>query len=219
MAVGSRIRMKVRVILQALGVCVALWLVVVISQSVFGGMKPTVEAVAKTVDEAKLADWSDLDGNPGAKEKKRREKVIRKVADTVNAFDFKEREKARDQRLLEDFFRRLSPGERALFVDLTLAKSMNRWMEALDGMPKEERTRFVERGLAEIEEGVAEEDLERMREMGDDLMQKMAEEGFKAYLDQASAETKMDLAPLMEAMSEVMQGMAGPEPFRGDRMR
>lgn len=207
--------MKVKVILQAVGVCAALWLVVVLAQSVFGGMKPTVEAVAKTVEEAEMADWNGLEKKPGGKEMKRREKVIRKVARTVNAFDFKEREKSRDERVLEDFFRRLSPREQALFVDLTLVESMTRWMQALEGMPKEERKRFVERGLAQFEDGVAEEDMERMQDLGNELLQRMTAEGFQAYLSETSAETKMDLAPLMEAMSKVMQGMAGPESLRG----
>jgi hypothetical protein len=207
--------MKTRIILKALAVCAAVWLVVVLGQKVFGSLKPTAEGVARTVEKAGLADWSERSGKAGGQEAEKRERVIREVARQVNAFDFKEREKARDRRLLEDFFRRLSPDEQALFVDLTLTESMTRWMEALDGMPKEDRRRFVERGLAEIEDGVTGEDLQRMREMGHNLLQRVAEEGFRAYLGQASAETKMDLAPLMEAMSGVMQGMTGPESFQG----
>jgi hypothetical protein len=33
----------------------------------------------------------------------------------------------------------------------------------------------------------------------------------RAYFDKASADTKLDLAPLMEAMNEVMQGLRGNE--------
>ena len=39
--------------------------------------------------------------------------------------------------------------------------------------------------------------------------EKMAEAGFKAYYSEASAETKIDLAPLMEEMQRTMGRMGG----------
>jgi hypothetical protein len=53
--------------------------------------------------------------------------------------------------------------------------------------------------------------MERAREMDDKLLTKISEEGMRAYFDKASADTKLDLAPLMEAMNEVMQGLRGNE--------
>jgi hypothetical protein len=40
-------------------------------------------------------------------------------------------------------------------------------------------------------------------------MNKITEEGMRAYFEKANSETKLDLAPLMESMNEVMQGMRG----------
>ncbi|NNC87246.1 MAG: hypothetical protein HKN82_02160, partial [Akkermansiaceae bacterium] len=65
--------------------------------------------------------------------------------------------------------------------------------------------------MKEIEKGTTAEDMERMREMGDDLVARATQEGFRAYLEKTRAETKMELAPLMEAMNEVMQGLRNPE--------
>ena len=45
----------------------------------------------------------------------------------------------------------------------------------------------------------------------EDLLTKISEEGMRAYFNKASADTKLDLAPLMEAMNEVMQGLRGNE--------
>jgi hypothetical protein len=51
----------------------------------------------------------------------------------------------------------------------------------------------------------------RAQEMDEDLLTKISEEGMRAYFNKASADTKLDLAPLMEAMNEVMQGLRGTE--------
>ena len=99
--------------------------------------------------------------------------------------------------------------EQVLFFELTYAESINRMMEALDGLPPEERREFVERGLAELATGAAGENMQQMESLGDDLLAKAAVEGFKAYIEKASTQTKMDLAPLMEAMNETMQGLRG----------
>ena len=41
------------------------------------------------------------------------------------------------------------------------------------------------------------------------LLARITSEGMRAYYEKASADTKLDLAPLMEAMNEVMQGLRG----------
>jgi hypothetical protein len=78
-------------------------------------------------------------------------------------------------------------------------------------MPPKERKSFVKRGLEEIVDGRTEEEIKRTRELGDDVMERITKEGIKAYFEKASSETKMDLAPLMEAMNDIMQGMRGQQ--------
>ena len=69
----------------------------------------------------------------------------------------------------------------------------------------------MEQGLREIESGKTAEEMARARELGDDLLETIAGEGIRAYFDKASTDTKLDLAPLMESMNEVMQGLRGQE--------
>jgi hypothetical protein len=65
--------------------------------------------------------------------------------------------------------------------------------------------------LKEIQEGRTEEDMARAKELDETLLTKISEEGMRAFFDKASADTKLDLAPLMEAMNETMQGLRGNE--------
>ncbi len=169
----------------------------------------TAERLDREMRELAFDDWSE---NPGAGAvAKEREEDIRRIAEMVNRLDFAEREKNRKNRSGEDFFRKLSVKEKNLFVDLTIVESMSKFMEALDQMPEEQRKRFVEKGLKEIQEGRSADEMERAREMDESLLTKISQEGMRAYFDKASADTKLDLAPLMESMNEVMQGLRGNE--------
>jgi DNA-directed RNA polymerase specialized sigma24 family protein len=196
-----------RFIIQALSAVVLVWSLVFTVQSWASSRKITAERLRQTIQKTALADWSQGEGT--ATEAGKRRETIREIADITNRLDFQEREKNRENRTIEPFFRSLSASERALFIDLTVAESMNKFMQALDQMPAEERRKFVRRGLDEIEKGRTAENMERTRELGEDVMKRITGEGMRAYFQKASTETKLDLAPLMESMNEVMQGMRG----------
>jgi len=200
-----------RVVFQAIAVLAVVWLVVWSVRGFAGSRKITAERLEVRIERADFADWSQLDGNPPATESMRREQDIREIAGMMNRLDFRERERNRRSHASEEFFRKLSPSEKSLFIDLTLMESMNRFMEALDAMPAEQRRDFVEQGLREVEAGRTAEDIARARELGDELMDQISREGMRAYFEKSSAQTKLDLAPLMEAINETMQGLRGNE--------
>jgi hypothetical protein len=200
---------KQAVIVKGLVVLALVWAVVFAVRSFAASKKITAERLDREVKALSIEDWSESPGS-GA-EAKERQKEIRRIADMVNRLDFAERERNRDSRSGEDFFRKLSPNEKNLFVDLTIMQTMGQFMEALDQMPEEQRKNFVERGLKEIQEGRTAEEMERAQEMDENLLTKISEEGMRAYFDKASADTKLDLAPLMKAINEEMQGLRGNE--------
>jgi hypothetical protein len=176
-----------------------------------GSKKITSKSLTRQIERANFSDWSDKDSVPDRVEARRREKELREIASTMNRLDFKEREQNRQNRVGEAFFRNLSASEKSLFIDLTVMESMNRFMEALDAMPAEQRKSFVEMGLKDIEQGRTEEELARAKELGSDLLDKISQEGMRAYFEKSNAQTKLDLAPLMEAVNETMQGLRGNE--------
>ena len=188
---------------------IVVWVAVSGVRSFASSRKITAELIDREIREMKFEDWSENPGTGAAA--KEREEEVRRIADMVNRLDFAEREKNREKRSGEDFFLKLSAKEKNLFIDLTIVESMSRFMEALDQMPEAQRKSFVEKGLKEIQEGRTEEEMARAREMDETLLTKISEEGMRAYFDKASADTKLDLAPLMEKMNEVMQGLRGNE--------
>jgi len=186
-----------------------IWILVFAVRSIAASKKITAERLQNEISELAFDDWSEDSGS--SSEAEERENEIRRIADMVNRLDFAERQKNRENQSAEDFFRKLDAREKNLFVDLTIVETMGRFMEALDQMPPEQRKEFVQKGLSEIQEGRTEADMARAQEMDEDLLTKISEEGMRAYFNEASADTKLDLAPLMEAMNEVMQGLRGNE--------
>lgn len=199
------------VIIKATIVLVLVWSCVWVVRAYAGSHKITAERVNREVAAARFADWSAEKSPPDAAEARLREEELRKIATLINGLDFQEREKNRENRTGEAFFRRLSSGEKGLFIDLTIKESMGHFMEALDAMKPDQRKKFVEQGLKEINEGRTGADMARADELGSDLLDKISQEGMKAYFEKSSADTKLDLAPLMEAMNETMQGLRGNE--------
>ncbi|MCW1924414.1 hypothetical protein OKA05_17745 [Luteolibacter arcticus] len=195
-----------RVLLQTALLLALIWGGVVAMRAFAGSREVTAEKVNREIEAAAFDDWAGREGTDSGREKK-----LREIAGLVNRLDFAERQKTREDRTTEGFFRRMSPPEKKLFIDLTVRESMGKFMEAMDALPPEKRKEFVEQGLREIESGKTEEEMARARELGDDLLETIAGEGMRAYFEKASADTKLDLAPLMESMNEVMQGLRGQE--------
>lgn len=200
---------KKRILIQAAILLTVVWAVVIGVRAVAGSKRITTAKVVEVIESSNFDDWSE--GVPEGASLTDREGQLVEIATMINQLDFSEREKAHDNRVGETFFERLAPPEKEQFVKLTVAKTMETILRALDGMPAEERRRVVEDGLRDIESGRTEEEMERAREVSDDLLNQISSEGMRAFYQETSAETKLDLAPLIEAMDSVVKGMRGHE--------
>jgi len=195
------------VILKAIIVLALVWGTVWAVRAVAGSRRITAEKVNQEMTTARFDDWSGHEVGPDPAEAGRREEELRRIAGMFNRLDFAERERNRENRSAEEFYRKLSRSEKSMFVELTVVESMNRFMEALDALEPDQRRRFVEQGMREIREGRTAEDMARADELGDDLLDRITQEGMRAYFEKSNTDTKLDLAPLMEAMNETMQGL------------
>jgi hypothetical protein len=138
-----------------------------------------------------------------------RGKVIESVATQLNGLSYDERREIRINRRLDQFFRSLSADEQTRFLDLTLPEGFKQMMDALNKMDREKRKQFVERTLKEMQkqEGRETSDEERERFLEDRNAQKIIDQGLKSFYSEASAETKLDVAPILEQMQRNLQGL------------
>lgn len=140
-----------------------------------------------------------------------REQIVRRIAAQFNQLDFEQRRQARESRDENEpsraFFRSLTPPERVLFVELTVGPAFHHLMKALNEMEPEERRRIAADAAAQLRKagGWSPREDSEWGERGPEIFSKIAEEGLRAYYEEGNAATKLDLAPVLEEMQDLLQ--------------
>lgn len=155
--------------------------------------KVTLESLTKHIESLNLEGQAASD----------RGKAVETVADQLNRLTYDERRQMRMSRKLDVFFKTLSPTEQERFLDLTLPTGFKQMMEALNKMERPKRQQFVTRTLKEMRD--REGDEPTRSEEDEAAAQKIISQGFKSFYSEASAETKLDVAPLIEEMQKNLQ--------------
>lgn len=181
----------------ALGI---LWAAVLGIMWVAGYFEITPEKIAAYTEAHPISDIED----PAD-----REAHIRKLADMVNHLEFDERREARERQdpASREMWQNLTPAERALMVELTMGTFFDNMMKAFNKMEPEERKRVAEDTIAQLKKGdqMRPGEAEQLEERGVEMFEKVMSEGLRSYYQEASAETKIDFAPVLEEMQTVMQ--------------
>jgi hypothetical protein len=183
------------------------WGVVAAVSGVAARNRVTPERIAADLARRPLSGLADPDA---------RDRRIREIADRINRLDYEQRQAARNLeaengRPFRDFFEGLAPAERALFIELTIGPTFSHLMTAFNEMPAEERRRIAERTLANLKESgsISPGDARAWEEQGPELFEKVVGEGLRAYYEDASAETKLDFAPVLETLQKTLQSPRG----------
>jgi hypothetical protein len=130
-----------------------------------------------------------------------RAEVIRRVADQLNRLNFDQRQELRKSQIDRRFFAQMTPGERQQFLELTLPEGFRQLMLALNKMDPEQRQKMVRRALDDIERDTPEihDRIDR------DAVQKIVSQGLDSFYQEASAEVKLDFAPVIEKLQRATQ--------------
>jgi len=154
------------------------------------------------------APW--LDGPPVSDEA--RTKYLNDIIANVNRLDFDQRRTMREEGrdVGQRFFDSLNKEERARFLEETVEQHFKSVMKAFNQMPREERQRLVKQSMADMNRNQPDgRNMDRLKRDDEEVFEKVVEKGLGAYYEDASAETKLDLAPLMEQMQQRLRGFGG----------
>lgn len=168
-----------------------IWLVVAGIVWLARGAQPTPESIRKYIAAHPL----------DAQAAEMRADTVADVANRLNQLEREPREELRKSGEIEQFFKTLTPEEQVKFLDLTLPAGFQQLMEAFNEMPREKRQRLVENALKRMRESGT----EPPGDMDGEQAAKVIDHGLRAYYSAASAETKLDLAPLIEQMQRNLQ--------------
>jgi hypothetical protein len=141
-----------------------------------------------------------------------RKKHLDELIAHVNRLDFEQRRQARegDQEIGQRFMESLTKEERHRYLQETVEQHFKSVMKAFNEMKPEERKRVIAQARRDMQsDSTNNNNMRRLEEEDQKVFENVVEKGLGAYYQDASAETKMDLAPLMEEMQQRMRGFGG----------
>lgn len=198
-------------IAKALIAVAAVWGLVFGTLQLAGFYKVTPEKVEQYAREHPLDDSMSDEA---------RLKIVEGLANRVNQLDDEQRKRSRENRKedgeMEAFFKGFRKDEWARFVELTAGPHFDAAMRNFNKMEPAERKEMVAEILKNMKEGdrLSPRESEELEAGGVELFEKIADEGVRSYYSEASAATKIDLAPVLEQMQKTMQERGGRRGLR-----
>lgn len=181
---------------------VAIWLAALGVHQFAASRKVTVDKIRSYAGSVDLSRLSAAE----------RARAIARLAAMLNALSYDERREARMGRLWEKWFAQMTDAEQAQFVELTMPTGFKQMVGAFEKMPEDRRQRAISDALRSMREAQA-----QMKKTGgqpastntlvlsEDLQQRIATIGLKTFYSDSSAQTKAELAPVLEEMQRMME--------------
>lgn len=190
------------------GAILSVWLAAWAGYSFFNHLKVTAEKVKTYVESV---DLSKLSGAARAK-------ALRELEDMLNRLSYEERQRLRLERTAGRWFEQMTEEERGQFVEATMPTGFKQMITAFEELPEDKRKRTVDGAMRRLRE-----QRERMAAgeggapgtnapISPELEAKVRSIGLKAFYSESSAQTKAELAPLLE---ELQRSMESGRVFRG----
>ena len=163
-----------------------------------------VQAYVATVDLSKLSAAE-------------RAEALRKLADMLNRLSLEERREMRMGRTIGDWFALMTEEEKAAFIEATMPTGFKQMIAAFEELPEEKRKRTVDHAMKRLREeqqrgAFGASNGTNAPPLSPELEAKVRTIGLKSFYSESSAQTKAELAPLLE---EMQRSMESGRPFRG----
>jgi len=145
-----------------------------------------------------------------------RERKIQTLADKLNALPLDERRRAQFEHISRGWFEQMTDEEKRQFLEATTPKGFMQMLAAFEKLPEDRRKRTMEdtaRRLREVQTTLQTEGITNsLPPLSGDLLGRIRTMGLVELYQQSPAETKAELAPILEELQRVMES---GRPFRG----
>ena len=189
-----------RAVVWAVAALVGIWVVALTGHWIAQKAKMTAEKVTAFVASVDLSKLSAAD----------RAKAIRDLADKINKLSYEERQRMRADRSGERWFEQMTEEEKGQFIEATMPTGFKQMISAFEEMPEDKRKRAIDDALKRLREvrspggGAASMDTNHPP-ISPELEAKVRTIGLKAFYSQSSAQTKAELAPVLEELQRAME--------------
>jgi hypothetical protein len=196
-----------RFIICAVAGIVGIWLLAMGGHAYLESLKMTADKVQAYMQSV---DFAHLTGTARAK-------AIKDLEDKLNALSYEERQRLRMQHMVDEWFNEMTEDEKAQFVEATMPTGIKQMITAFEQLPEDKRRRLIDNTMNNLRSG-------KSRPMGGmqngtnsvangtnaapispELEAKIRSIGLNTFYSQSSAETKAEMAPVLEELQHQME--------------
>jgi hypothetical protein len=183
---------------------VGIWLVAWAGHWYLESLKMTADKVGAYVGSV---NFSKLTGAARAK-------TLKALEDKLNALSYDERQRFRAEHLMNDWFAQMTDEEKAQFIEATLPTGFKQMIKAFEQLPEEKRRRLVDDAMKNLRAANNRAPAGGSAKQGGtnapppispELEAKIRTIGLNSFYSQSSAQTKAELAPLLEELQRQME--------------
>jgi hypothetical protein len=145
-------------------------------------------------------------------EAEKRARALRELADRLNRLPAEERRKVRMGRGRSDrLFDQMTEEEKGNFIDATMPTGFKQMLSSFEQLPEDKRKLAINRAVKQLR-SAHEGDMAgpdgggRPPEVSPELQKKIVSTGLKTFYLNSSAQTKAEVAPLLEEIQRAMEG-------------
>ncbi|MGA9450900.1 MAG: hypothetical protein WBW41_06100 [Verrucomicrobiia bacterium] len=183
---------------------IGIWLVAWAGHWYLESLKMTADKVRAYVESV---NFSKLTGAARAK-------ALKELEDKLNALSYDERQRFRAEHLMNDWFAQMTEEEKTQFVEATLPTGFKQMIKAFEQLPEEKRRRLIDDAMKNLRAanngppargGATPGGTNAPPPISPDLEAKIRTIGLNSFYSQSSAQTKAELAPLLEELQRQME--------------
>jgi hypothetical protein len=199
-----------RPVLYSLIALIVIWAAALAGFTIARNARVTPEKVRAYVEGT---DFNKLSANE-------RTKVIDKLARMLNGLSLQERREAHLDEVSRAWFAQMTEEEKARFLEATMPTGFKQMLAAFEQMPEEKRKLAIDNTLRRLKEqqarnnpgGATNRNGTNAPPLSPELEAKVRSIGLQTFYSQSSAQTKAEMAPVLE---ELQRTMESGRAFRG----
>jgi len=182
---------------------IGIWLVAWAGHWYLESLKMTADKVRAYVESV---NFSKLTGAARAE-------ALKDLEDKLNALSYDERQRFRAEHLMNDWFAQMTEAEKAQFIEATLPTGFKQMIKAFEQLPEEKRRRLIDDSMKNLRAannrapagGATPGGTNAPPPISPELEAKIRTIGLSSFYSQSSAQTKAELAPLLEELQHQME--------------
>jgi hypothetical protein len=208
---------QLRFLLGAVAAIAGIWVLAMAGHWYLASLTMTADKIRAYVESV---DFGHLTGEARAR-------ALKDLEDKLNALSYDERQKLRMQHLVDGWFSEMTEAEKAQFVEATLPSNITQMINAFQQLPDDKRRRLIDSTLRNLQDGGGNGNGRRRMwgtnappnslnstnningtnapPISPELEAKIRSVGLKTFYSQSSAETKAELAPVLEELQHQME--------------